>query len=110
MSFNLEIGELTSAEVSWQTASYFEVLESVRFIGDTNKKYRPVTSVYYGSSTPFRVDTQTFVLISLNSEVVADWYNNYINIKMTLNLQISNNDGSTFIIPTWDAKYDTNYN
>jgi hypothetical protein len=110
MALDSGIVELTSAEITSQVPSYLKALESVRLVGGTNKRYRPVTIVSYGSSVPFRVDIQTFALTNLHSEIIAGWYNSCINIKMKLNLPMTYNDNSAFTIPICDVKYNANDN
>ena len=96
---NPEVYLKTSAEVTTQIASYFDIVDNCIAMSDTNKQYAINPQTSYSPSPPILQGSYTSVIISPTSHNTADIYNGFIKVDLKVKFAIKGGQAKTLNVP-----------
>lgn len=86
---NHEINHDYVSETLTQIGSYFDDVDNCMSMGDTNKRYVPVSNPCYSTSCPIKAGHPTTFIISPTGDNTADVYNGFIYANLKFKLRIN---------------------
>ena len=96
---NPEVYLKTSAEVTTQIASYFDIVDNCIAMSDTNKQYSINPQTFYSPSPPIPQGSYTSVIISPTSHNTADIYNGFIKVDLKVKFAIKGGQAKKLNVP-----------
>ena len=96
---NPEVYLKTSAEVTTQIASYFDIVDNCIAMSDTNKQYAINPQTSYSPSPPIPQGSYTSVIISPTSHNTADIYNGFIKVDLKVKFAIKGGQAKKLNVP-----------